>query len=355
MSGAEGRIGGCLPKSATRFSRKPSASTIGRVQDVALEHTVSELAVTARPRRTTGARLTPVHAAHDRALDCLGMSSSRITGWERTHVGALLGPAWVGIGAQRSGTTWFSRMFTSHPGVSWGQGGRKEQHWFNRYTIDPWDPAHGEDYAALFPSSGDGEFTPAYMRLPMVAEMLAASCRRPPLLIALLRDPLARFASSMRWQIAVHGAWEDEPPLRRSTLATQWTEQATLGSMYGPQLAIWRDVFGADQMIVVQFEQLRADPESVLERCWHRLGLEPVSLQDVTKPSRTSTRPALWTPTDATTKTLIGHVSGAVDQAVREWGIALDLWPDWSAATGRATVPTTPQTYPQSNTSPDHS
>ena len=38
------------------------------------------------------------------------------------------GPSWLGIGAQRSGTTWFTDLLTQHPEVGLGTNGKKEQH-----------------------------------------------------------------------------------------------------------------------------------------------------------------------------------------------------------------------------------
>ena len=38
------------------------------------------------------------------------------------------GPAWLGIGAQRSGTTWLTDLLVQHPQVALGSNGKKEQH-----------------------------------------------------------------------------------------------------------------------------------------------------------------------------------------------------------------------------------
>ena len=40
----------------------------------------------------------------------------------------MAAPAWLGIGAQRSGTTWFTDLLTQHPQVDLGTNGKKEQH-----------------------------------------------------------------------------------------------------------------------------------------------------------------------------------------------------------------------------------
>src|SRR3954465_10659228 len=75
----------------------------------------------------------------------------------------LPGPSWLGIGAQRSGTTWFTDLLTQHPQVGLGTNGKKEQHLLHK-VADGLLPAG--DYLSLFP--GDdvrrGEWTPQYLR-----------------------------------------------------------------------------------------------------------------------------------------------------------------------------------------------
>ena len=72
-------------------------------------------------------------------------------------------PAWLGIGAQRSGTTWFTDLLTQHPQVGLGTNGKKEQHLLHK-VADGVLPA--ADYLELFPDDGmrRGEWTPQYLR-----------------------------------------------------------------------------------------------------------------------------------------------------------------------------------------------
>ena len=72
-------------------------------------------------------------------------------------------PAWLGIGAQRSGTTWFTDLLTQHPEVGLGTNGKKEQHLLHKVADGVIPP---EDYLGLFPSDGvrRGEWTPQYLR-----------------------------------------------------------------------------------------------------------------------------------------------------------------------------------------------
>src|SRR6478735_11692951 len=97
-------------------------------------------------------------------------------------------PAWLGIGAQRSGTTWFTDLLTQHPRVGLGTNGKKEQHLLHK-VADGVVPA--EDYLALFPVDGvrRGEWTPQYLRH---ASAPGAAARVVPLapVLVLLRDPV---------------------------------------------------------------------------------------------------------------------------------------------------------------------
>lgn len=74
-----------------------------------------------------------------------------------------LGPAWIGIGAQRSGTTWFTDLLCAHPQVCLGANGRKEQHAFNRSLLAGWSEEDTDAYRCQFsfdPGLRPGEFTP---------------------------------------------------------------------------------------------------------------------------------------------------------------------------------------------------
>ena len=60
-------------------------------------------------------------------------------------------PAWLGIGAQRAGTTWFTDLLTQHPDVGLGTNGKKEQHLLHKVGDDV-EPA--SVYLDLFPDDG---------------------------------------------------------------------------------------------------------------------------------------------------------------------------------------------------------
>ena len=237
------------------------------------------------------------------------------------------GPAWVGIGAQRSGTTWFTTLLTQHPRVELGSNGRKEQHFFDTAVVDGWTDDAASRYCALFaaePGLMRGEFTPAYLRLPHVPALLRSVCDDPPLLLVLLRDPVDRFHSAMRW----YARQRDDHPGRRPTARThrQFTEQAVWAGMYAAHLEVWAEVFGPDRLVVLQYEVVREDPAAGVGTVLHRLGLQPVELQGVGRASATSTDRPDRTPLPGLDEALKRVYGPEVDRVAERWGIDRSRW-----------------------------
>jgi hypothetical protein len=241
------------------------------------------------------------------------------------------GPAWVGIGAQRCGTTWFTTLLTQHPRIELSGNGRKEQHFFDAAVVGGWTDEAASRYRALF--SGDpgvlrGEFTPAYLRLPHVPALLRSVCDEPPLLLVLLRDPLDRFHSAMRWYARMRG----DRPGRQPTARThrQFTEQAVWAGMYATHLDVWAGVFGPDRMLVLQYEVVREDPAPAVGAVLGRLGLQPVQLAGVDHASATSTDVADEAPLPGLDDALRRVYGAEVDRVAEIWGIDLSRWPHFS-------------------------
>jgi hypothetical protein len=101
-------------------------------------------------------------------------------------------PTFIGIGAQRAGTTWAYNCLAQHPDVYMSE--KKELHFFYAHY------ARGLDwYAAQFSAAGDavarGEISPDYM---YSREALANMARDLPgvRLFAILRNPIDRAISA---------------------------------------------------------------------------------------------------------------------------------------------------------------
>lgn len=185
-------------------------------------------------------------------------------GW---HVGP---PDFVGIGAQRSGTSWWYRGIEAHPGVVRVKGQRKELHYFNRFWDGEVPPDFAQTYASLFPrppGTISGEWTPRYMHdywsLPLLRE--AAPDGR---VLVILRDPVERYRSGAARMVRL--AEEAGRPLRMIEIT-----DALWRSFYHEQLKRLFELYPRDQVLVLQFERCRTDPAGQMEATCRFLGLEP--------------------------------------------------------------------------------
>ncbi len=179
-------------------------------------------------------------------------------------------PDFVGIGAQRSGTSWWYRGIEEHPGVAVVEGQAKELHYFNRF----WQEAPGarfeDEYASLFPRPAGalaGEWTPRYMLDFWTPPLLREAAPQARLLV-LLRDPVERFRSGV------------ERAVRRSKggapIDLGRVSDSVHRGLYAAQLRRVLDHFPREQVLVLQFERCRDETLEELGRTFRFLGLDPL-------------------------------------------------------------------------------
>lgn len=176
----------------------------------------------------------------------------------------------LGIGAQKAGTTWLYEQLKRHPQLAFPLG--KEAHFWNR----PHDPAAVADYLARFaqiPTTA-GEITPAYGMLPI--ETIQEIHRHAPglRLVYLIRNPVDR-----AWSSALMALQRAEMTLDEASDPWFIDHFHSAGSRkrgdYQTCLRTWHAVFPATQLLVLRFEQILAEPESLLNRCFQHLGVPP--------------------------------------------------------------------------------
>ena len=177
-------------------------------------------------------------------------------------------PDFVGIGAQKSGTTWWYELIATHPDVACRADIFKERHFFGRFATRPFGEADVETYHSWFPRPEGritGEWTPDYLHQPWVPPLLAKSAPEARLLL-LVRDPVERFRSGLSHH-------------RRHTgrLTADVHADAVARGLYGRYLEQWLEHFPPDRVLVLQYEQCAADPSGQLERTYRFLGLSPFS------------------------------------------------------------------------------
>ncbi len=181
--------------------------------------------------------------------------------------GQVVGPPdFVGIGAQKAGTTWWYHLLASHPGVAASDGMHKERHFFDRFGALPFRPSDAEQYQGWFPHQPgqvSGEWTPDYISLPWVPDLLVRAAPEVRLLV-LLRDPVERFRSGL-----AHQRRMGQSPTGASAA------DALERGCYYRALIPWLERFDRSRILILQYERCVADPGGQYRATTDFLGLSP--------------------------------------------------------------------------------
>ena len=180
----------------------------------------------------------------------------------------------LGIGAQKAGTSWLYENLAQHPQIRFPAG--KEVHFWDlpcRYDRGlAW-------YRSLFPevSPGvvSGEITPAYAILPP-AKIREVHAAFPDLrLVYILRNPVDRAWSSALMALARVG-------MRFEEASDAWflDHFRSLGSLlrgnYAACLEAWLAHYTGEALLVLKFEEILYDPLGLLRRCERHLGVDEI-------------------------------------------------------------------------------
>lgn len=223
--------------------------------------------------------------------------------------------SWLGIGAQRSGTAWFTGLLTQHPKVGLGTNGKKEQQLLHR-VAEGAVPA--EDYLALFPDDEilRGDFSPSYLRHPAAGAIVPRLVPDAPIVV-LLRDPIDRYRSAMRLAVT-RGR---EAPSATATSLQTWA------GYYADQLDLWASQVGRERLVVQVYEQVTQDPQAGVEAVWSRMGLDPVPLTEVDARSRSSSAPeAEWHWPEGMQDGLRALYRPQARRLADDWGLDVTGW-----------------------------
>jgi hypothetical protein len=164
-------------------------------------------------------------------------------------------PDFVGIGAQRAGTTRWFDLVVAHPQIEAPPATRKELHYFDRFHAGGFTAADAEAYGEWFPrpqGQMTGEWTPVYP----AAKLLVT-----------LRDPIERYLSGL--QRHHRTARATEAPLNAMAPL-----EAFMRGFYHAQLTHLLAHFDRSRVLVVQYERCVRDPLVELRRTYAFLGVE---------------------------------------------------------------------------------
>jgi len=201
------------------------------------------------------------------------------------------------VGHHKSGTTALYEMLRSHPGIFMPD--LKEPLFFARELhpgLKPEDPQPNtlEEYLALFAEARadqlTGEATPSYLRSQTAAARIAALAPDARI-IAILREP-ASFLSSMHLELLKDHV-ETEKDFRKAIEREQrerdskpvlWYSSDRV--RYAEQLRRYHTAFGAEQVLVLIYDDFREDNEGTVKRVLRFLGADesaPVSASEANR------------------------------------------------------------------------
>lgn len=226
-------------------------------------------------------------------------------------------PDFVGIGAQRCGTSWWHSLLEQHPQVAGLGLGAKELHFFDDLWQREVTDRDALDYASHFrrrPGQVVGEWTPRYLFDPWAVPALLEVAPSTKLIV-MLRDPVARFRSGLRHETRVGGA----PTADAVT-------SAYARGLYAQQLEPVLALVPREQVLVLQFEQCVRDVPNLLGRTFEFLGLDPVTPS--LRGERNESRSTATVPEHLVERVRPGYRSDATRlAALLPDDIDLDLWP----------------------------
>jgi hypothetical protein len=176
-------------------------------------------------------------------------------------------PDFVGVGAQRCGTTRWFRLIASHPAVA-SSPVDKELHFFDRFFDGGFTAADASRYHDYFPRKGNsktGEWTPLYGSSAWVPKLLARAAPDARLLV-LVRDPVERFVSALQHNARL--CHEQGMPL--SKLAPV---EAFRRGLYHAEVDALLPYFDSSRILVLQYERCAREPLTQLRRTFEFIGL----------------------------------------------------------------------------------
>jgi Sulfotransferase domain len=228
-------------------------------------------------------------------------------------------PDFVGVGAQKAGTSWWYLALSAHPDVYQPAGVHKERHFFMRYFDCEFGPHDVADYARWFPRPPGkltGEWTPDYLYHFWIPPLLAVAAPQAKVLV-LLRDPVTRWQSGVTFQ---HGPFGDPRRATEAYFRGRYFEQLSWLTLHIPR----------ERVLVQQYERVKADPEGEVARTFDFLALPSADVSSVLTRRVNETLRTKRALTDGVRRDLVALYADDVRQLATAYPeIDLALWPNF--------------------------
>lgn len=188
----------------------------------------------------------------------------------------------IGIGAQRTGTSWTYACLYEHPEIC---APIKEIHFFSRDRFSNGTTWYEDHFKKCGKNMVCGEFSTSYLYTPITAKRIH-DCYPDVKIIAILRNPIDRAFS--HYGNAIKGG---EIPESRSFEAYYTAEKSVLEQgLYALQLKQYFTYFDRSRMLILIHEDAKKDPLAFIQSIYAFLGVDaqfvPSMLTDAINVSR---------------------------------------------------------------------
>jgi hypothetical protein len=183
----------------------------------------------------------------------------------------------LGIGAQKAGTTWLFKRLSMHPNIYFPRG--KEMHFWDKYDAN--NPESAIHYTRVF---GDGHFyrqnrfkigeiTPEYATLGDVALEALQDIAPDVRIFYSLRDPAERMWSALKMHLLLQ-----QKDIKNIDIG-ELLEMAKKDHFYrqteyATNLSNWSRFFPKKQICVVMFDRFNSSPYQVLTVLSRHIGID---------------------------------------------------------------------------------
>ncbi|MFW5653879.1 MAG: sulfotransferase family protein [Planctomycetota bacterium] len=192
-------------------------------------------------------------------------------------------PDYIGIGTQKSGTSWWASLIERHPDVVPNRFGRKEMHYLMHFFDRTMTTEDVETYHAAFVRPDGrrcGEWTPNYMASPYTAVRLKQAAPKARVLV-MVRNPITRFESGLNHEFRNRFGGMLVPSVRRAVIMQYALRKESIWmGMYAAQLATVLQSIPREQVLVLQYERCKADTAGLLAETYRFLGLDDTFVPD---------------------------------------------------------------------------
>lgn len=173
----------------------------------------------------------------------------------------------MGIGAQKSGTTWLYNTLKKNNRIAFPIG--KEVHfWDQHYDRGfEWYEGNFQDERYI-----NGDITPAYGHLSIEKIREIHSMMSHLRLIYLIRNPIDRAWSSAKMDLSREEMSIEKTPDQWFIDHFQSNESLARGD-YETNIRRWRNVFPADQLLIIRYETICNNPIAAANMCLKHIGL----------------------------------------------------------------------------------